>query len=698
MSEGHVATSSFSSLPAALPAKSLRGLAFLLALILLNAALFYQCFCQREIVLDERVLHNSVYMSLHFGKVSAPAQGEFSSLTVHPPSLYYLVAKIMGFDPSVLRAAGLLSVSAFAFFCLLVLFSKFPFPVQIGCLFGAFVGAFIWNQALLLRPDLMLTLTWLTGLVALETARLDNWNQWRLMIGGMFMILPASMHYLGGAACGALPLIALWIWKTADPRQRISRIMWLLGGASIIAIPSLFLIFIPHLREIVSVARWAGAQHPDVSSYSRHLEAYALWHQGFSAAFRTRPVVTLLTDSLFRFLTPAAFAAPVLLALVPSTRGMAVAAAPYLFFLLFGARHKQVDYTGYFAPEVTLYLIALTTVIASAFFFAVQRVNRRWLTISAGVAATAVLAIGALRDIPAIVGGDRRPTRGVYDLENARAAGRGILGPDAVVGATGGGLWFTSGADTFYNLGREILNAPSVEPGDLRRYFAAFDAIVMDAENSWVAYNRQRANITNAYLNGTLHARGFYFGDRRLSSESSLSYMVYTERPIREFAGYALKENTIYRFQPDAQGGQVFASAVCSIQDSEGAGFASNSKLGLDFYLRLFKPLPPSSEPSEHSAPSAAIVNFVADRRRFDVDIRPQLDKCTIRDQIPGKFIPAEIMVFRRESEVNERAIRFPQSFGEVEGIGKSRFQNGCACDPAAGAQAGDGSRAQSKQ
>jgi hypothetical protein len=250
-------------------------------------------------------------------------------------------------------------------------------------------------------------------------------------------------------------------------------------------------------------------------------------------------------------------------------------------------------------------------------------------------------------------------------------------------------LWFTSGADTFYNLAGEIVSAPSVEPGELRRYFAGFDAIVMDAENSWVAYNRQGANITTAYLDGTLHARGFYFGDRRLSSESPLSYMVYTERPAKEFVGYALKENTIYRFQPDPEGDDVFASAVCSIQDSEGAGFASNAKLGLDFYFRLFKPLPPSGERTAHSAPSAAIVNFVADRRRFDADIRPQLNKCTIRDQITGKFTPAEIMVFRRESEVNERVIRFPQSFGDVESISKARFRNGCACDVPAGFQAG---------
>jgi hypothetical protein len=50
-------------------------------------------------------------------------------------------------------------------------------------------------------------------------------------------------------------------------------------------------------------------------------------------------------------------------------------------------------------------------------------------------------------------------------------------------------------------------------------------------------------------------------------------------------------------------------------------------------------------------------------------------------DQIPGNFTPAEIMVFRRESKVAERAIRFPETFAEIEAIGKARSRNGCACD-----------------
>jgi GT2 family glycosyltransferase len=123
----------------------------------------------------------------------------------------------------------------------------------------------------------------------------------------------------------------------------------------------------------------------------------------------------------------------------------------------------------------------------------------------------------------------------------------------------------------------------------------------------------------------------------------------------------------------------------------------SNDQLKLDFYFRLFKPLPPS-EKAEHSAPSATIVNLMTDRKRFESDIRLKFSKCTMRDQIPGNFTPAEIMVFRRESKVAERAIRFPETFAEIEAIGKARSRNGCACDlPPAPLPLEDGNRSESK-
>jgi hypothetical protein len=660
------------------PITAFRWLAALFCLILLAAALLYQCFSERVIYYDEIALHNPIYMSLHYGKISAPAEGQYDSLLIHPPTQYLLIANLMRGGLSLLRAAGFLSVIWFFIFCVLVVSSRFPFPVQIGCLFGGFLGVFVWNEALTLRPDLMLTLCWLTGLVALETARLDQWSRWRLAVGGVFIVLPAAAHYVGAAACGALPLFALWIWKTADPGQVRSRWLWMFGGAAAVGIPTLLFVFLPHAREVLRFAQTVNGFH-QASPFSHHMEAYANWNRHFSAALNTRPVVTLLTAPLFRFLIPAAFAAPALLALLPSTRGMAVASLPHLFFLLFGAGYKQTTYTGYFAAEVTLYLIAFTSVVISVMFIALRQIKWKWLRVGLSTFVTAGLAVAALTDVPAAMGSKRQLTRGVYDLEIARAAGRGILGRDAVVGASSPGVWFTGGAETFYNVNRDITFAPSIECIDLKRYFATFDAIALDQMNSWVAINRQRVSVTTAYLDGTLQARGFFFGDRRDSTESALSYMVYTARPTHDFTGYGVKGDTIYRFQADPGGDQVYTAAECPLTDAEGPGALSNANLNLDFYARLFKPFPARMEGTgeeAHRLPSAAIVSFVVDRKRFDEDLRPRLARCTIRDQVPGTLTPADAKTFLRHSEITDSTIRFPRSYADVQVIIQTRAGN----------------------
>jgi len=156
------------------------------ALLLVGYAILYQCFSERLIYFDEVGLFNPVYTYLHYGKMTYPAHGQFDTMFVHPPAQYFFIAMLMRTGLSVYHAAGALSVLLFAAFVLLVLTSRFPFPVQVGFLLGGFWGAFIWNEALVLRPDLTLTLAWASGLVALESARLDGWNKVRLAWGGFF--------------------------------------------------------------------------------------------------------------------------------------------------------------------------------------------------------------------------------------------------------------------------------------------------------------------------------------------------------------------------------------------------------------------------------------------------------------------------------------------------------------------------------
>src|SRR5262249_32995655 len=159
---------------------------------------------------------------------------------------------------------------------------------------------------------------------------------------------------------------------------------------------------------------------------------------------------------LFRWSIPAALVGPPLLLLLPSTRALAIAALPHLLFILFGARHKQVNYTGYLAPEIALYLAATLSVGLTAVFALASRLRRGRLVATIGTAGVAAALIAT--EVPSLVIGDVRRTSGLYDFEVGRAAARLTVGPDAVVGAASAGVWYTGGATHLYFVNPDIID------------------------------------------------------------------------------------------------------------------------------------------------------------------------------------------------------------------------------------------------
>src|SRR5262249_35394410 len=310
------------------------------ALLLVGCTILYQCFSERLIYFDEVGLFNPVYTYLHYGKMTYPAHGQFDTMFVHPPAQYFFIAMLMRTGLSVYHAAGTLSVLLFAAFVLLVLTSRFPFPVQVGFLLGGFWGAFVWNQALVLRPDLTLTLAWASGLVALETARLDAWNKVRLAWGGFFLALATGIHYPGILAGTGLLVYAFWMFWALGWKRAWPRLAWMAAGAAVFAIPDLVLFVLPHLSDIIAFAVAVQRAAPPGTAFQHHMEAYDAWQSDIARAMSLRPVTTSLTDPLFRWHIPAGFVGPALLLLLPSTRVLALASLPHLLFILFGARHK----------------------------------------------------------------------------------------------------------------------------------------------------------------------------------------------------------------------------------------------------------------------------------------------------------------------------------------------------------------------
>src|SRR5205085_4421386 len=107
----------------------------------------------------------------------------------------------------------------------------------------------------------------------------------------------------------------------------------------------------------------------------------------------------------------------------------------------------------------------------------------------------------------------------VHEAEIAHAAGRAVVGRNALVGSARGTLWYASGATNYYDVSNDLLSAS--QGPDLSSYFAAFDAIILERNFSAVTENPQHKSLTSWYADGTLNLRGFY-----LTNDDTLPYLI----------------------------------------------------------------------------------------------------------------------------------------------------------------------------
>lgn len=642
---------------------ALRWMVAAFSVFLIGYAVVYQCFSERPVYFDEVGLYNPVYMYQHYGRMTYPAHDQFDLMYIHPPVYYWLVALMMRTGLSIYHAAGLITVLAFVVFSVFTVWSRFPFPVKCALLFGCFLGAFVWNEALVLRPDLVLALTWAGGLVALESARLDQWRLWRLAAGGFLLAFASGVHYPGiASACGLLVYV-VWISLAAPRARAVQGIAWMAVGAAAFIIPYAVLFALPHAHEILNFAFAVQPAAGEGSAFARHMQAYAVWRNAIPYYLTTRPVSTILTEPLFRWSIPAAFLAPALLSIMPSTRGMALASMPHMLFLLLLARHKQIGYTGYFAAEVELYMMGAVALLLVVLFGAVQKLKNPYVTTLAGAAVVCGLSFAATSETPALAGPKVIKTRGIYDLEAGHAAGRNMLGPDAAVGITDAGTWYIAGATHLQFVTPQLLYPPDVGCLDRRGFFSLYDAMADDPHQSWASWNKQHVSISSSYLDGTLQLRGFFFGDRRSYFESPLAELLYSVNRPSHLSGYGVRGETVFRFDEAPDGDQVLLTAQCPVNVVQRE--LDNSVLKLDFLAVYYTPIPGNIDPrlaKDLNVP-AAIVSLVTDRNRFDTDISARLGRCVTRDRISGRFTRFDLSKFIAESKETDQPMSFYRSF-----------------------------------
>jgi len=589
------------------------------ALAMIAVAIFYLAFAVRPLIYDEVVLYNPIYMYLHTGVMTYPAHHHFDDMTVHPPPHYLVIAWVMRLGLSLYHAAAVSPSLLFLVLCVLLLRSAFSLHLRLSIAAGVFLSTFVWNYTFTIRPDMDMALAWITGLVAMECSRQKGWDPKRLFLGSLLLAYASAAHYTGPLAAGSIVFYVAWIWRTLPPPQAKRAAATAAVAVALIALPFLFFFVIPFRHGIVDMFKSTGAVGTLLSPLALHREAYRLWGGQYGVS-PGQPLTQTMLKPLWASLVPAALVGPVLFVFFRATRVLAVACLPLLFFILFGAGHKLINYTGYFVPEFMIYFSAVLFVAGSLIALAAQSLGwsfPRWLRCTAALVFTAIV----VHEHPSTVAWKAR--RDIDDLEIARAAARSIIGPGALVGARAADGWYVSGGDHFYDMDQELESKPTLAALDLPSFFASFPAIVINPSWTWHTVNKERVTLTTEFARGALKLRGFVFSERNLNPESPASMVIVGTRRTKPVRGFASDAGTLYEFQEAPGTDWIYYAAVCP------------SNVFAHEQIRFLSTLNLPGRTLNELDQEKLIRTTVGPANWFTSRILPQTKACSVIEQIP---------------------------------------------------------------
>ncbi len=523
--------------------KPVLAFACLVAVLILVAAFS----TDRNGGVDELIMYNPSYMLAHFGKLTFPSfpGGSYFDVPVivHPPIHLGLIGLLGRLGFTWYYAEATPTVLFFFLALGVIVRGSFPEPVKLGLLFS--IGFIVLTGSTFAeffgtRPEGDVHAAWFAGLLLLESGRLDRWNPAKLFAGGFVLTLASSLHYYAGAAFAGVLVYMVWAVWSLPWKDAKSRILALCCGGCLFGIPYLVLFVAPNFAKILSAVQSSTEFNDGVGgSMRRHLDLYRIWSQtSFVPALVGIPMK--LGVPLFFFSTPA-------LALVRSTRGLALAALPLQLFVFIFAWHKL---SPYLVHEIALLVTAagVGAAVLGDRLFALVRPTRfqRWsLPLMAMLFFFCLVKENSTLQVAVV---STKPH--VHEADVARAAARQILGPHARVGGRLA-AWYQSGAEHWYSVDQDL----GVWPYDPATYFSNFDAVIDYAHRSDAA----PSPISSWYANGALKLRGFYFGE----TNEELKIVLLSPRPTPQVVGYAARNGQLYRFEEYPDGDYEALTAAC---------------------------------------------------------------------------------------------------------------------------------------
>jgi hypothetical protein len=442
---------------------------------------------------------------------------------------------------SIYYAEATPTVLLFLLSLVVIVRSAFPLAVKLGWLFSIGFLASTGERLTLcfgLRPEGELQAAWFCGLLLLESGRLANWDRFRLFAGAFFLTWASGLHYYAFPAFTGVAVYVVWAVRSLGWKEAKPSVAALCAGVCLFGLPYVALYLVPHFQEIRSVIRVNQGSGGIGLSIGKHLAMYRQWTQDAYHPALIRQAMALGIP-LMVFSTA-------ILAAVPSTRGIALAALPLQLALFLFASHKM---PFYMVHESVLFVAAAST----GLLVSIDYLVRRWRHgLARGFAAVAaiVLAVYLVMGSPILADARVSFQARVHEVEVARAAGRRILGPHARVGGRWM-EWYSTGAEHWYDIEHDLLSPFLLF--DLPTYLRNLDALADGAEPV------EPDRLANWYADGTLKLRGFYFGQ----TNEQLRYLLLSSRPAGPLAGYAMGNGQLFRFQENDAGSYEVLSAVC---------------------------------------------------------------------------------------------------------------------------------------
>ena len=539
-------------------APGVRTLLYLYALFLLSLIVVHVLFSNRITVGDENGLYNAIYMYQHYGKVTYPMQLQYSAMTIHPPTHYFMVGVLAKLGFQIFHAAGIpLAVLALlSFFAILT--SCFPVLEKFAVLTGFTLAALVYVPLFPIRPEMHIAFAWFCGMAFLEAARSRGWERKRLAVGGFFIAWGSSLHYWALASALVLPAYFIYMLVRPNGSRPWRKVPFLAGGALCFYIPWAVYFVIPDFSAIMqslkNVNATGGGILAAVRNQREQLLAWAptAWPIGLPTIGKAVfwPVSGL-------HLPPLVCAAAVL-SFRKSLRGLVLPGAILPLFVFVGVSRKAGLF--YIAPEMILYSIAVSLV-----FF--QALDRIWRSIRlrsalacflvACISAGAVLAYSAPFARMGVT----------WELTNwdvARAANRLLLGENALAALNQCYAWYTGGADRIYWIVTPGINWPWLDSLNRQKNF---DSLILI--NDSFANRKATIPFPEFYLDRHLELRGFYFSGRRDEPyrDSLLNTLQLTARRgvPREGFAYDRAHGILNRYFEDPAGPWVFVTMKASI-------------------------------------------------------------------------------------------------------------------------------------